>query len=305
MTEKYWLYVPFETKSNWLRAPTEGALTILGHRAQLLNKSDGPREWWHPFAFKNGIMFDPMPEAEAKSLFEELKARLPVLFVRRHLAVKVLRSESLDRSPPENQGGYDGGVPTLIPEALQPKGVVLLAGDAFVLSDAQQLFGADLCACPRVTDERIAAAIELAISSHYDVLPRSVFLAQMTILDSLAARADRPQAICDWIDAKKKEAKMLGDKRLLTSLGGLKQVSHGTAIQDLVSRAASILGKDKKEMDDLRLLAAKLYRIRSKLSHRRAKPIDAETRGNAEMLVTMVLQAAIVNPKCLEAEKHL
>jgi hypothetical protein len=302
MTEKYWLYVPFETKSNWLRAPPEGTLTILGYRAQLL-KREQPREWWHPFAFTNGIMFDPMPEAEAKSLFEGLKARFPVLFVRSHLALRVLRGESLYRSPPENQGRYDAGVPTLIPAALQPNAAVALAGD-FGVSDAQQLLGADLNACPPVTDERIAAAIDLAISSHYDVLPRSVFLAQMTILDSLAGRADRPQAIRDWIDAKIEEANTLGDERLLGGLSGLRQVSHGAAIQDLVSRAAGILGKDKPEIKELRSLAGKLFGIRSGVAHNGSKPIDPEASCAAEMLVTIVLQAAIINPKCLEAEKE-
>ena len=129
------------------------------------------------------------------------------------------------------------------------------------------MLGGPLDVCPRVEDERIATAIDLAISAHYDALPRSVFLTHLTIVDSLAIRGDRPLNTQEWLAKKIEESLQLNDQGLTTSLRDLKQKSHGSAVRELVQRAGSAMGEDISKIKERQQVAPKLYKVRSGLSH--------------------------------------
>jgi hypothetical protein len=167
-------------------------------------------------------------------------------------------------------------------------------------SDGQSVLGAELAACPTVGDERIRTAIDLAIASRHDTLPRSIFLSHLTILDSLAVRSDRPADLCKWLDEKVTEAVSFKDEGLMTSLKHLKQGSHGAAVQGLVGRAARANGDKDAEVRSRQELARKLYGVRSGLSHSGGTTLAPENVSDACALERFVVDAAIQYPDILD-----
>jgi hypothetical protein len=298
-SELFWLHVPLETtRGDWLKAPSDRRVTVLGRAASLLERDlPAPNSLAsaNTAVVKQWLLFDPMAESDARSLLEELRAKFPVLALRQSAALRVGASP-LYLSP---HAMYNGPIPTLIPVHLTPAPIWAEATMTSYI-DGRHVLESALGSCPSVADERVLAALELAIASRYDVLPRSVFLAQLTILDSLAERKERPADIKDWLDQKIAEAQILNDGGLISSLGGLKQGSHGTAVRSLVSRAAKATGLAADEVEQLSSLASNLYKVRSSLSHAGASgSLDIE---GARRLVSLVLNAVISDPSILNTK---
>jgi hypothetical protein len=298
-TGLFWLHVPLETtRGDWLKPPGDGRVTVLGKPARLLERDlPAPNSLAsaNTAVVKQWLLFDPLPESDAKLLLKDLRARFPVLALRQSAALRVGAS-ALHVSP---YAMYNGPIPTLIPAHFTPSPIWAEATTTSYIDGLHALEVA-LNNCPSVTDDRVLAALELAIASRYDVLPRSVFLAQLTILDSLAERKERPAAIKEWLDHKIAEAQSLNDIGLISSLGNLKRGSHGGAVRELVSRAACASGLNPTEQKKMSDLASDLYRVRSSLSHAGGSTnLDIE---GARRLVSLVLNAAISNPSVLDAE---
>ncbi len=300
--ELFWLHVPLETtRGDWLKPPPDGRLTVLGWPARLCsrkqtnmssltNAGTGAMLQW--------LLFDPLPERDAENLLAQLRAKIPVLSLRQDAALRVgaspLRRHDISH--------YNGPVPTLIP-AKFPEPVAAWV-DVRIEShlDAKDTLERVLSGCPDVQDERIRAAIDLSIASRYDVLPRSIFLAQLTIVDSLAERADRPATIQKWIDEKIKEAEAMKDDGLVNALNNLRQGSHGGAVRSLVRRATRLRGLDDKKVQEAVKTIGALYGVRSGLSHAGgATTFKPEYGGQARDLARLVLEAAIQDPRVLDA----
>ncbi|AWN36611.1 MULTISPECIES: hypothetical protein [Methylobacterium] len=293
----FWLHVPLETtRGDYLEVPFGGKLVVLGKPAVLcerpLHVPDSltaattavVRQW---------LLFDPLPESDARALLEELRAKFPVLSLRQDAALRVGASDLHVAS----HHLYTGIIPTLIPAHLTPSPTWV---DLQIRShmDGRSTLGSILAGCPSVTDERILTALDLLVASRYDVLPRSIFLAQLTILDALAVRAERPPGIRAWLSEKIEEAKALQDGGLLSSLENLKLGSHGAAVRALVGRAAEAKGMSGEKQKALKSLAGKLYGVRSSLSHAGAGS-DLDVQG-AKNLARLVLDAAIEHPAVLD-----
>jgi hypothetical protein len=298
---KFWLHIPLQTTcGDWLKIPPGGRLSVLGYSARLYER-DLPgfnsltdttmaviRQW---------LLFDPLPEKAAVSLFEELRLRLPVLSLREQAALGIPDGE-LQRSAPEDRGMFNGPTPTLIPAEFSPRPTWV---DARMTSyeDGANTLGPLLSACPAVKEERIRAAIELAIASRYDTLPRSIFLSQLTIIDSLAIHSDRSTNIQNWLCEKIKEAHNFNDQGLVTGLENLKQGSHGSAVRELVGRAARAMGESDSRIMSRQKLVTKLYRVRSGLSHDVGATLTSENVEQARQLARFVTDAAIEHPTIL------
>jgi hypothetical protein len=147
--------------------------------------------------------------------------------------------------------------------------------------------------------DRIKTAYELAVASSYDTLPRSIFLSQLTILDSLATRDRRPDDIVAWLDRIIVEAKDFKDEGLLSSVRNLKDGSHGAAVRALVRRAATAMGEDVPQVLERMKSASELYDKRSKLSHVGGSPLASSDSEMARELASFVLDAALVHPGIL------
>jgi hypothetical protein len=230
---------------------------------------------------------------------------MPVLALRAQAALRISGGSVLQRSqqsPPAHKALYNGPMPTLIPAEMTPDPAWV---DLQVTSylDGVNILGDQLAACPPVTDERIRTAIELAIASRYDTLPRSIFLSQLTIIDSLAIRGDRSDDIQSWLDQKIEEAKGFNDQGIITSLEQLKAQSHGSAVRMLVGRAARARGEETKMVSARQRLATKLYKIRSGLSHAtNTSAWTSEIVEEARQLASFVLNSAIDHPAILTTE---
>jgi len=150
------------------------------------------------------LVFDPVREADAVQLLNDLTARIPVLAMRENVALQI-PDGPLQKSSPEHKGVFNGPTPTLIPSECTPSPAW---SEVHTSSsrDGKSVLGPLLAACPAIVDERVRTAIDLAIASRYDTLPRSIFLSQLTIIDSLAIRSDRPPDVCEWLKEKVREA---------------------------------------------------------------------------------------------------
>jgi hypothetical protein len=190
-----------------------------------------------------------------------------------------------------------GRIPVLPPEAGSTAERELVSASGRFLRTERGLSVSTLA--NYLDDERIRTAIELVIASRYDTLPRSVFLSQLTAIDSLAIRSDRPVDICAWLDEKIKEARQLNDNGLVTSLEHLKQGSHGAAIRNLVGRAAHAMGESEPAVTSRQRLAIKLYGIRSGLSHAGGATLTGENVEKARQLARFVIDAAVRFPAIL------
>ena len=226
---------------------------------------------------------------------------MPVLSLRQR-TIFIIPNSKLSILSSELRGRYNGPFPTLIPAEFVPNPLWVDTGHTTAV-DGAALFGGFLETCPGVDDERLVAAVELAISSGYDTLPRSIFLSQLTIIDSLATRTDRPATIQSWLDDKANEAVEFKDPGLLSSMANLKQGSHGSAVSELVGRATQAMGGDETEVASRQKLAKDLYRTRSGLSHTGGgTSLNAESVEKARELATLVINAAIHCPAILEAK---
>ncbi|MEQ8829832.1 MAG: hypothetical protein RLW87_08495 [Alphaproteobacteria bacterium] len=297
--KRYWLHVPLETtRGDWLQPPPDEKISVLGHSAKLHSR-DLPnmnsltnagtsiiRQW---------LLFDPIADHDARNILTLLREKIPVLSLRQKAALRVAASE-LSVSP---HAIYNGPIPTLIPEHLTPNPAW---ADLEISSylEAKPLFENILEQCPPVSDERILAAIHLEVASRYDVLPRSVFLALLTILDSLAERTERPESVQAWLTEKASEAAKFDDPGLRSSLANLKQASHGAAVRGLVERACRAMGYDETSVKKHTSLATTLYQIRSSLSHAGTSGQNLDVEG-ARTLVSLVLNSAIDDPTILKA----
>ncbi|KVN36019.1 hypothetical protein WJ63_01555 [Burkholderia pyrrocinia] len=281
-----------------LEAPPDRCITVRGRRARLFE-----REPYISFVTANALvikqwlLFDPLPEGDARNLLADLRARLPVV------AMNMGANFRIPGGDPDvaSTAAYDGAVPVLIPVHLSP--VPAWNDPAGSCSwSAQDMLERTLEDSPPVNDDRVLAALELFITSQYDFLQRSQFLAQLTILDALATRAKRSGAAAEWIDQKLVEAEAEGfdDPGLLSALGGLKDESHGAAIRTLVRRAVVSLGGSEAEARRQARAVGKLYKVRSRLSHK-GSVVELDL-GHATQLTRLVLNASARNPSILEVE---
>lgn len=295
--DQYWLHVPLETTPGMsIEAPPNKRITVLGRPARLLE-----REPYVSFISANAmvvkqwLLFDPMSEAEARQVLADLRARVPVLSMNMGAAFRIPAAE-LHKSP---IAIYNGPLPTLIPGDLTPD-PAWADGAGECIWNGQDVLGTTLGNYPSVKDERLITALDLYIASQYDYLPRSLFLAKLTILDVLAERSKRDEATIDWIDKKIREANALEDAGLSTGLRNLKLESHTSAIRSLVSRAVLSQGGTKEEAALRAAEVGRLYATRSKLSHARST-VDVDISG-ATQLARFVLNAAIQNPSILDVD---
>jgi len=297
MEHLYWLHVPLETtRGDWLKAPDNGRLQVLGRPARLLERTL-PRQdtltSTSTAVVRQWLLFDPLSEGDARSILSELRARFPVLSHKQSAALRVGAS-ALHIA---EHAIYNGPIPTLIPAHLKPDPAWAELQMTSYL-DGRDVLERSLIQCVPVADDRLLAALDLSVASRYDVLPRSIFLAQLTILDALAERVERPKSIKAWLDEKIMEARALGDLGLISSLANLKQGSHGAAVRSLVARAAMAKGLNAERTKELSDLAGKLYAVRSGLSHAgAAQQLDV---AGAQQLVKLVLDAAVANPRVLD-----
>lgn len=294
--DQHWLHIPLETTPGMLlEAPPDGRVTLLGRKAQLLD-----REPYVSFlsasatVIKQWLLFDPLCELEARSLLDDLRARLPVLSMNMGASFRIpvheLHVSSL--------GAYDGFFPTLIPAHMTPAPTWLDAMGACSWN-GKDVLETTLASCPSVTDERVLAALDLYIASQYDFLPRSVFLAKLTVLDALAAHAKRNETTAAWIDEKLIEAEAFCDPGLSSALRNLKFESHTAAIRALVRRAVLSLGGTETGAALQATATARLYAARSRLSHAGAT-VELDL-GGATQLARLVLNAVVKNPSILDA----
>lgn len=277
-----------------LEAPPDKRVIVLGRPAQLLD-----REPYVSFISPNAmvvkqwLLFDPMSEADARNVLADLRARIPVLSMNMGANFRIPVSD-LHMSP---VAIYNGPRPTLIPAALTPDPAWFDAAGSCSWN-GQDVLGTTLGNYPSVTDERLLAALDLYIASQYDYLPRSLFLAKLTILDALAAHTKRDDATIAWIDEKILEAHAFEDIGLAKALGNLKSQSHTTAIKALVSRAVLSQGGSEEDAEQRAVHAGRLYAARSKLSHV-GSTVNVDLAG-ATQLARFVLNAAINNPAILD-----
>ena len=243
------------------------------------------------------LLFDPLPESEARCLLSELISRMRVLAFQLQVSYEISNPQWIETLT--DHAVHNLTVPALISAHLMPHPVGL---NAFSKSTRQavNVLESLLGACPAVSDERIVAAIDLANATQKETVSRSIFLSWLTIIDSLAVRKDRPANICYWLEEKITEAKSKKDDGLLSALRGLKQESHGTAIKNLISRAGQALGENDAQVRARQILVAKLYKTRSGLSHSGNKLLDPTELGEARDLARFLVDAAIQHPRILD-----
>jgi hypothetical protein len=290
---KFWLHVPLQaTSGEWLTPSADGRMTVLGYLCRLcaLPLPSVPANMaGSPIAVQQYLLFDPLPETEARDLLDDLVRRMPVLAFREQVSFEIPHGWIEER---ESHGSHNLTAPALIASHLQP---MPMAGYAYSSShrEAADFLEAKLGACPVISDERVRAAIDLANACRRDTLPRSIFLSWLTIIDSLATRKDRPADICNWLDERIAEAKAKNDDSLLSALGSLKRESHGAAIKNLIERACLAVGENEGDVKARQLSAGHLYGVRSGLSHSGNKTLDPNDVGDAQILARFVLNAAI------------
>ncbi|WP_042298458.1 hypothetical protein [Paraburkholderia bannensis] len=268
-------------------------MVVLGKTAQLHTRDPIPQKHGavSAAAAHQWLLFNPMEKAEAETLFEELKARLPVLSLRMRASFRIGPYTELATTNVET---YNGPAPTLIPASFRPTPLWM---DASMTSE--QVGWQDwLDNCPAIRDEGLLAALSLYVSAKDEALPRSKFLTYLTILDSLAVQWSRDAAAIAWINEKRKETVAVNDKSLSGALGNLKKVSHGAAVRALVTRAAKAQGYEPEEIENWDKQARDLYKVRSDLSHAGESVIlDVSA---AQKTAELVLEQAVLDPSLLD-----
>jgi hypothetical protein len=249
-----------------------------------------------PIMVRQYLLFDPLPEAQARKLLDDLILRMPVLAFKERVSYEVPHAWIEKR---EDFGVHNITAPALIASHLEPK-----AAAAYVYSsshrEATDFLESKLAACPVVSDERIRAAIDLANASRNEALPRSIFLSWLTILDSLVTRKERPVNVCNWLEEKITEAHKLKEPGLAAALGNLKHESHSSAIRHLIEIAGRAIGEDEAQVKAQQVSATQLYRIRSGLSHSGTTMLDPANVNDACALARFVLETALQYPNILE-----
>jgi hypothetical protein len=297
---KFWLHVPIETMHGLLLENPGGApLRILDRVARLYSRKPGHVDGAtvDRSVICHWLIFDPVTEMEAVTLLDNLSARVLVVAMRRRMLIRVAQGPPY-RVPPEHRGAYNGPGPALISENVKPEPAW---AEGFMTRKelAQYIFGDLLDSCQPLRDDRIKAAYELAVASSYDTLPRSIFLSQLTILDSLATRDRRPDNVVAWLDDIIVEANGFKDEGLLSAIRNLKDGSHGAAVRALVWRAATAMGEDAPRVSARVRSASNLYDTRSKLSHVGGGPLAPSDSEMARELASFVLDAALIHPNIL------
>lgn len=292
--DMYWLHVPLTSARGDMLGTDRSYLRVLEKRAQLFTRDPFPQTHGAvtPAAVHQWLLFDPMKKVDAEALFEDIRARLPALSLRMRASFRIATWSPLIVSDIET---YNGPIPTLIPADLKPNPAWMEAS----MSRKQIGWEDWLDICPPVKDEGLIAALSLYVSASDEMLPRSQFLTYLTILDSLAEQWPRDNVAIAWIDEKLMELVAVKDKSLTSALENLKKVSHGTAMRELVKRAASAQGLANDEIESWTMRVGKLYRVRSNLSHA-GKLVELDVNGARE-LVELVLEQAIQNPAILDS----
>ena len=292
--ELYWLHVPLTATRGSLLGADRSHVSVLGKRAQLLTREFSPQLHGAVSAtvVDQWLLFDPMEKADAEALLDELRAKLPALSLRMRASFRIDPRHHLTTSVGET---YNGPMPTLIPADQKPRPVWIDSS----MSREQVGWEDWLDTCPPVRDERLIAALSLYVSASDEMLPRSQFLTYLTILDSLATQWPRDAVAVAWIDDKLKEPVAVNDGPLSSALANLKEVSHGTAVRELVNRAAMAQGLASAEVKLLTKSAGELYRVRSDLSH--AGNLATPNVSAARKLAELVLEQAIQHPAILDA----
>ena len=162
-----------------------GRLTVLGHACRLAAQDlpqITPGMTGSPIAVRQYLLFDPLPESEARQLLDELISRMSVLAFKEQVSYEIPHAwiEKI-----EDIGVHNLTAPALIPSHLEAKPVAAYAYSSSK-RQAVDFLESKLGACPAVSDEHILAAIDLANACRKDSLPRSIFLSCLTIIDSLA-----------------------------------------------------------------------------------------------------------------------
>ncbi|WP_186229663.1 hypothetical protein [Burkholderia gladioli] len=297
--EHYRLHVPLETTPGTrLEAPPDRRITVRGRPALLFEREPHIAfETDNAMVISQWLLFDPLIEDEARNLLTDLRARLPVVSMNNGASFRIRNGD------PEvaSTSTYDGALPTLVPERLSPDPTWDVPAGACSMM-AEHLLGGMLEESPPVTDERVRAALDLYIASEYDYLPRTLFLAKMTVLDGLASTQKRGTEVGAWIERKVKEAEgEFGDQRLSGGLRNLKDESRLSAIRGLVKRAVIALGGSDDEAARQAKVVGDLYSVRSKLSHQ-GTDFDVSHLGAATQLARLVLNAAARNSSILDIE---
>jgi hypothetical protein len=120
---KFWLHVPIETMHGLsLDNPGDAPLGILGHTARLHSREPGrvAGATVDRSVICHWLIFDPMTEKEAMTLFDTLAARMPVAVMRRRMLIRIAEGPP-HKVAPEHRGVYNGPRPALISENVKPE----------------------------------------------------------------------------------------------------------------------------------------------------------------------------------------
>jgi hypothetical protein len=188
----FWLHVPLQTAhSEWLTAPNDGRITILGYPCRLCAAvlPQIPADMTgSSIAVRQYLLFDPLPESIARNLLDELVSRMPVLAFKEQVSYEIPNHTWIEKR--EEHGVHNLTYPALIASQFEPK-PASVGVHSKSTRGASDFLEVKLAACPPVSDECILAAIDLANATKQESLPRSVFLTWLTI-----ARFNRR-----WIEA--------------------------------------------------------------------------------------------------------
>ncbi|QKM57630.1 hypothetical protein [Burkholderia glumae] len=291
--EKFWLHIPISAPHGELLGPTGSYISLLGKRAGLHSHPSVPARpaTGNSTAVQQWVLFDPMPEGEAREVFREFCARLPALSLRMGASFRLGWSKALSKTAVRF---YNGQIPTLIPAEFRPSST----WGSVSITQERRGWETLLDECSAVEDPRLIAALDLYVSAKDDATARSQFLTYLTILDSLAPAWLRPPSARAWVKRRLDDSAVRADASLGSALENLKMVSHGRAVRELVGRAAAAKGLPAQALGTLKRSAGVLYGVRSNLSH--AGNTDVPDVETARYLVELVLDQALLDPGILD-----
>jgi hypothetical protein len=134
---KFWLHVPLQTtRSEWLEPPSDRSLRVLGYACRLYeyNLPQPPPDMQGiPATVRQYLLFDPLPESEARQLLNELISRTRVLAFQLQVLYEIPNHGWIEKR--EDHGLHNLTYPVLIASHLTPRPVGL---DAFSSQAARQ-----------------------------------------------------------------------------------------------------------------------------------------------------------------------
>jgi hypothetical protein len=142
-------------------------------------------------------------------------------------------------------------------------------------------------------DKRLQLAVDLFISSGFELNPYSAFLLRMTVLEVLAERSPIPQAGVDAIERWIAEIEDLASKGLMGDLARSFQGSLRFLRNRSISKSVKELVLAQAGADAARRIS-ELYRLRSNMIHDGVIPERAPLHGELQDL-TRIVRTVLLN----------